>query len=221
MGIAARTTLGTASPALGPPPTAASATPHDSRSTDIPVTEKVPEDFRLLRQLQRGDRSVLDEIIRGHQQAVYGFLRARLLEPADAEDLCQEVFLRCYSGQVKFDRATQLRPWLIGIARNVLREHVRKRQRSREVAWTELCLELDQLSQIDPAEPHAALAHLGGCLESLGQSARQALDLRYGANMRLAQIGERLSRSEGAVKLLVFRARAALKNCLDSRMKRE
>jgi RNA polymerase sigma-70 factor (ECF subfamily) len=55
-------------------------------------------------------------------------------------------------------------------------------------------------------------------LEELGQSARQALELRYGACLRLAEIGERLHRSEGAVKLLVFRARQALRKCLDFRM---
>jgi RNA polymerase sigma-70 factor (ECF subfamily) len=37
--------------------------------------------------------------------------------------------------------------------------------------------------------------------------------------LRLAEIGEQLKRSEGAVKLLVFRARHALKRCLDQKMK--
>jgi RNA polymerase sigma-70 factor (ECF subfamily) len=55
---------------------------------------------------------------------------------------------------------------------------------------------------------------LPSCLESLGSSAREALEMYYRSKLRLAQIGERLRRSEGAVKLLMYRARQSLKNCL-------
>lgn len=189
-----------------------------ARNEEIPLTESVPEDVLLLKQMRRGERAAFEAIVTRHQRAVYGYLRARLLEPADAEDLCQEVFLRCYNGQVKFDRTVQLRPWLIGIGRNVLREHVRREARSREVAWTAMCLELDHLASEETAANPTALEHLPRCLEALGQSARQALDLRYAAGLRLAEIGERLHRSEGAVKLLVFRARQALRKCLDLKL---
>ena len=202
----------------GVPPVSTSGTTSVRSDDGIPITESVPEDVLLLKQMRRGERAAFESIVTRHQRAVYGYLRARLLEPADAEDLCQEVFLRCYSGQVKFDRALQLRPWLIGISRNVLREHVRRKTRTREVAWTEMCLELDSLAADATAANVAALEHLPHCLRELGQSARQALDLRYGASLRLAEIAERLHRSEGAVKLLVFRARQALRKCLDLRM---
>lgn len=209
----------TARPATG------AALPHASRpaatkggAAELALSQSLPEDAILLRQVRRGDRDALEQIVFRHQGAVYGYLRARLLQPADAEDLCQEVFLRCYAGKVKFERATQLRPWLIGIARNVLREHVRRQVRSREVAWTEMCLELDELGDAETDAHGEAMEHLPHCLDTLGPSARQAIDLRYAANLRLADIGERLHRSEGAVKLLVFRARQALKKCLDFRL---
>jgi RNA polymerase sigma-70 factor (ECF subfamily) len=112
-----------------------------------------------------------------------------------------------------------MRPWLLGIARNVLREHVRKVRRRRETAWTELCLEIEDLASLEgvaDAEPYAdAMVRLPGCLQSLGPSARQALDLYYQDDLRMGQIAERFKRSEGAVKLLVHRARQAVKKCLD------
>ena len=113
-----------------------------------------------------------------------------------------------------------MRPWLFGIARNLLREHVRRIARRKEVAWTEMCLELDALVETPNVRAEDALAHLPACLDSLGKSAREALDLRYQARLRLAEIGEKLHRSEGAIKLLVHRARQALKHCLDGKMKR-
>jgi RNA polymerase sigma-70 factor (ECF subfamily) len=175
----------------------------------------------LVASLQRGDHRAFAAIIELYQNTVYGFLRARLVEPADAEDLCQEVFLRCYMGREKLSRASSVGAWLIGIARNLLREHVRRVQRRREVAWTELCLELDALVSDHQGRFDDALVHLPGCLESLGQSAREAIDLRYRAELRMAAIAQRLKRSEGAVKLLVHRARAALKHCLDRKLKRQ
>ena len=126
-----------------------------------------------------GTTGRLPRSIELYQNTVYGFLRARLLEPADAEDLCQEVFLRCYLGREKLSRAAAVGPWLIGIARNILREHVRRVHRRKEVAWTELCLELDALASEHEQRHDEALAHLPVCLDSLGQSAREAIDLRY------------------------------------------
>ena len=175
----------------------------------------------LVAAAQRGDKEAFAALVELYQNTVYGFLRARLIEPADVEDLTQEVFLRCYLGREKLSRATSVGAWLVGIARNLLREHVRRVQRRREVAWTELCLELDSLVSDHHDRHDEALQHLPRCIESLGQSAREAIDLRYRSQLRMAAIAEKLKRSEGAVKLLVHRARQALRHCLDRRLKKQ
>ncbi|HEV7221151.1 MAG TPA: sigma-70 family RNA polymerase sigma factor, partial [Pirellulales bacterium] len=100
------------------------------------------DETALIEAAKQGDREAFAAIVERHQGAVFGYLRARLLQPSDAEDLTQEVFLRCYSARARFDSANLIGPWLIGIARNLLREYARKRKRRREVAWTELCLEV-------------------------------------------------------------------------------
>jgi RNA polymerase sigma-70 factor (ECF subfamily) len=167
---------------------------------------------------QRGDEKAFTALIEFYQQTVYGYLRARLFDATDAEDLCQETFIRCYQGREKLARATQVGPWLIGIARNLLREHIKRVTRRREVAWTELCLELDQLVHDRSERSSDSLQHLPHCLESLGPSAQQAIDLRYRSQFKMAEIADLLRRSEGAVRLLVHRARLALKQCLESRL---
>jgi RNA polymerase sigma-70 factor (ECF subfamily) len=211
LGLSARHAV---APAKGISPHHA-GTPHAAVAADEFSAERA-----LVEAAQRGDKPAFAALVDLHQRAIYGFLRARLLEPSDAEDLCQEVFLRCYLGREKFERAPAVRPWLFGIARNLLREHVRTVVRRREVAWTELCLELDSLVETPDAQDEDALAHLPACLDSLGKSAREAIDLKYTCRLRLAQIGEKLHRSEGAVKLLVHRARQALKHCLDGKLQR-
>lgn len=192
--------------------------PPESAAVGAKITS-APEQA-LIAGLQGGDRTAFAAVVAKHQGLLFGYLRSRLLEPADAEDLCQEVFLRLYVGRARFDSSTQIGPWLIGIARNVLREHVRRIKRRKEVAWTELCLHLEELIGCEPDLYEDILAHLPDCLNSLGQSARQALDLHYHAGLRLVEIGDKLHRSEGAVKLLMFRARQALKSCLDGKIPR-
>ncbi len=177
-------------------------------------------DKALMEKALRGDRAAFEAIVGENQRAIYGFLRARLLQPEDADDLAQEVFLRFYQSRAKFDTSQLIRPWLLGIARNLLREHIRELKRRKEVGWTELCLELDALvSRHD--EPHDdALQHLPVCMQELGPSARDAIELRYRKNLGMAAIGGKLRRSEGAVKVLVHRARLALKHCLDGKLGR-
>lgn len=191
---------------------------QDESRSRVAVRPVLDEEAQLVLAAQKGDRQAFSLLVERHQRTVFGFLRARLLESADAEDLCQEVFLRCYLGREKLERASTVGAWLTGIARNILREHVRKMSRRREVAWTELCLELDQLARPREGREHDAISYLPKCLDALGQSAREAIELRYRAQLRMEEIGRRLKRSEGAVKLLVHRARAALRNCLERKL---
>ncbi len=179
-------------------------------------------DKALIENALQGDRAAFETLILEHQSAVYGFLRARLLQHSDAEDLTQEVFLRFYLARARFDATQLIRPWLLGIARNLLREHARKTRRMRQTAWTELCLELEELMKVESRDVNDDIfVWLPECLSGLGDSARQAIDLHYSANLRLAEIGQQLKRSEGAVKLLVFRARQALKRCLDQKIRND
>jgi RNA polymerase sigma-70 factor, ECF subfamily len=173
----------------------------------------------LIDQWRGGDPAAFAAIIERHQRVIFGYLRARLVQASDAEDMTQEVFLRFHLAQARFDSNNLIRPWLLGIARNLLREHVRSLRRRKEVAWTELCLELESVAPFDPHAADDALTHLPVCLESLGPSARQAIELKYRSEQKLADIGKQLHRSEGAVKLLVHRARQALRDCLDQKSK--
>ena len=177
------------------------------------------QEQELVKSAMNGDARAFGELVEQHRRAVYGYIRARLISPADAEDLVQEVFLRFYVGRASFDTSSLVRPWLLGIARNILREYGRLHRRRKEIAWTELCLELEDDVDSTEGTYDDVLLHLPDCMSSLGRSAREAIELKYRSGHRLSVIGERLHRSEGAVKLLMFRARKALQHCLESRLR--
>jgi RNA polymerase sigma-70 factor (ECF subfamily) len=198
---------------------------EDSSKNALPApapSSQEAQEREIVRAAQRGDRAAFEAIVQRYQSCIFGYLRARLIQRSDAEDLMQEVFLRFYLGRARFDTSALVRPWLIGIARNLLREYLRSndRRRKKETAWTELCLEIEQTVAGGDARYDDAMQHLPACLEGLGRTAREAIDLHYAANLRLADIAERLRRSAGAVKLLLFRARQALRYCLEGKASR-
>ena len=167
--------------------------------------------------LHEADRAEVEAVVAAHQTMVYGFLRGRLADASAADDLCQEVFLRFLTSRPLVATGSgETSAWLVGIARNVLREHARRRARRREVSWTELCLDVEHGGNQAAGDTDDRLARIPGCLDGLGKTARTALDLHYGERLRLAEIGRRFDRSEGAVKLLLFRARQAVRRCLNT-----
>ena len=87
-------------------------------------------DGTLIERSCRGRPDAFVEVVRRHETAVHAFL-ARRAGPQVAADLLGEVWLRAFAGRGGYDPAHQdARPWLYGIARNVLRAHWRARPRS-------------------------------------------------------------------------------------------
>jgi RNA polymerase sigma-70 factor (ECF subfamily) len=74
----------------------------------------------------RGESSAFAELLRRHDQAVHAY-HARRGGRHDADDLLSEVWLRAFEARASYDRGwPDARPWLYGIARNVLRAHWRR-----------------------------------------------------------------------------------------------
>jgi len=143
----------------------------------------------------------LAAIVDRYQLVVYSFFRARVLQESDAEDLTQEVFVRFYTARSRFDDSREIRPYLLGIARNLLRERARTLRHRNEVSWTELCLEVEEATPEVETAQDERLDRLPQCIARLGPAARMAIELYYGARLRVQEIADRMQRSEGAVKV--------------------
>jgi RNA polymerase sigma factor (sigma-70 family) len=83
-------------------------------------------DASLVRMAASGHAGAFRELMRRHGQAIHAYLARRSSRDA-ADDLLSEVMLRAYAARRQYDeRWPDARPWLYGIARNVLREHWRQ-----------------------------------------------------------------------------------------------
>jgi len=85
----------------------------------------VEPDAVLIERSVRGRPDAFVEVVSRHEVALHGYLARRAGRQA-ADDLLAEVWLRAFVARGGYDLAHgDARPWLYGIARNVLREHWR------------------------------------------------------------------------------------------------
>lgn len=98
----------------------------------------------------------LDQIWSDYGQALRGFLRARVSDPDDVEDLLQEIMIRTHRNLADLREDTKLRAWIYQIARNVVIDHYRK-------AGKGVDLQANDLWYQDP-DPATARDDLAACI---------------------------------------------------------
>jgi RNA polymerase sigma factor (sigma-70 family) len=134
-----------------------------------------------------------------------------------ADDLAAETFATAYANWERFDDSRALRPWLYGIAANLLRHHWRKERRQLQAyARTGIDPTVDDVNDsLDRAAADASKRELADALADLGQSERDILLLHAWAGLTDSEIAEALSLPLGTVKSRLHRTRAQLRNRLD------
>ena len=101
---------------------------HFSRRRQVQVVRREFEKASDAELLRAGTAEGFEEVYNRHAAQVFAWSRARVGE--HAADLTAEVFARAWLGRSRFRHETDASalPWLLGIARNVLLESLRKRR---------------------------------------------------------------------------------------------
>jgi RNA polymerase sigma-70 factor (ECF subfamily) len=170
---------------------------------------------RLLRKARDGDSQALDELCRREWRPVYAIIYAAVRDRQEAEDLTQDVFVRALKALDRYrDTGAPFRAFLAAIARN----RVRDRWRKREVVQ----VGLDQASEpFSLDEPEAGLAGsqlsdaVVSAIMSLPEDYRTVLRLRLWEDRSSDEAATIMGRSAGAVRVLQYRALAALRRRLE------
>jgi len=162
------------------------------------------------------------ELVRVHAGVVYAFLRRVSGSAADADDLGQETFLRAYTALQEYppDRLRALRPraWLLTIAANAWRNHVRSRVRRPESPLvTHDAAEIWPDAAPGPAELAATAddrRRLVAALQELPESHRACVVLRHIVGLSYAELAEIQGSPVGTVKAHVSRGVDSLRQLL-------
>ncbi len=159
-------------------------------------------------------RRDLERLYDAYAESVLRFLLYRTGDAALAEDLAADAFERIMRTRRPFDpRKGSEKTWIYAIALNVLRDHARRR------GAEERALERHG----DPGDDAGALADLAlvelragvaGALARLGADEREAVALRYGADLSVAQIASVTGAKPATVEKRLYRALGKLRESL-------
>jgi RNA polymerase sigma factor (sigma-70 family) len=145
-------------------------------------------------------------IFERHFDAVHGYARRRV-GPDLAEEIATETFVRAFDGRRRFDvDRVDARPWLLGIAANLLRRHWRTERRRLEAYGR-------SAGGAAPSE-EAARIEVVAALDSLSRDEREVLFLFAVADLSYDEIAEALDVPIGTVRSRLARARGRIRRQL-------
>ena len=87
----------------------------------------------LMRRIQGGDASAFDELVTLHRGVLLKHLE-RYVQPADADDLMQELWLRVWQRAGQWDGRGRLLAWLLAIGTNLALNHLRRQRATVSLA---------------------------------------------------------------------------------------
>ena len=175
-----------------------------------------------------------DALVLAEQRHIYRVLLAMLRDPDTADSLTQECFLKAYEQRKRFRGECSVRTWLMRIAVNLARDHVKSR---RWQFWRTLFRESagseeqgDPVDPLEPADPHASpersllarerLAHVSAAVDNLPNQQRAVFVLRFLEEMSIEEIAQATSLRPGTVKAHLFRAVGAVRGRVKERENR-
>ncbi len=176
-------------------------------------------DDRLMTDYVGGDESALRILVERWERPVFAFLVRMLGSPEEAEDLCQDTFVKLIKASGRYEPEGKFQSWLFRIAGNQARSRLRRRKILR---WLPLGDDYDHA----PAEGPDALDALTGketqdlvqaAVSRLPERQRQALVLKQYHDMSYMEIAEAMGTSVSSVQMLLHRAMTALRKDLGSR----
>lgn len=162
---------------------------------------------RLLLAGRDGDHVALAAWIRRTQAEVWRFC-AHLVDPDEADDLTQDVYLRAYQALPGFRGDASARTWLLVIARRACADAIRRRQRRRRLAAV--------LPTPSAAGDHSHSVQLTDLVARLDSAHRTPFVLTQVVGLTYGEAAEVCDCPVGTVRSRVARARQQLLGALDT-----
>jgi RNA polymerase sigma-70 factor (ECF subfamily) len=163
---------------------------------------------RLMIEAAQRDRAAFAPLYERYVDQIYAYAHTLTRNRELAEDVTASTFAKAIEDLPRFEwRGVPYSAWLYRVAANLVA------RQARRPAW----VDIETHQPIDGESPEVIVeqrdreATVRAAVATLPDDQRQAVLLRFGGDLRNREIGEIMGRSEGAVKLLTFRAMTALR----------
>lgn len=165
-------------------------------------------DEDLVRALAGGRDGALRELMDRHRGRVFGYFLRRLQSVEDAEEAVQDVFLKIRRGAGTFNGG-RFRPWCGAIARNVLRDRLRRRPESKTASLT-----FDSVEGVEVWERIARADEIRAAMSRIPAIYRAALAVRYVGGLSYRAAAAELGLSPKGYETRLARAKVQIRRAL-------
>lgn len=170
-------------------------------------------DLALIAQISAGDMAAMRALYMAHSEAVLRFVRTRIRDDFEANDIVHDTMLSVWRGASGFAGRSAVRSWILSLAKNKTIDHIRKQSR------VTLAEPDDTVPDSDPnAEAVLAKSQDGKrvreCVEKLPDRQRSVVHLAFFEDLTYAEIARIEDVPEGTIKTRIFHAKKLLMRCL-------
>lgn len=160
-----------------------------------------------MERVQAGDQEAYRALLEDVAAELRAFLRRRVRELQDVEDLVQEILLTVHRARHTYDPSRPFEPWLMAIARHAVVDAFRReRRRGRHERLADDDLPLEGSDEERSGELSAAAA-----LAALPESQRAALEMVKLEGLTIEEAARRSGVSPGALRVRIHRGYRALR----------
>jgi RNA polymerase sigma-70 factor, ECF subfamily len=180
-------------------------------------TDRDPDLVGLLARVARGDHGAFELLYGELAGPVYGVVRQVLRDPAQSEEIAQEVLLEVWRTATRFDPAKgSPAAWALTIAHRRAVDRVRSENassRREERAAADLPGECDDVAEVVAATLDRQ--RVRRCLDSLTELQRESIKLAYYGGYSYPQAAQLLGVALGTVKTRIRDGLIRMRDCLE------
>jgi len=173
-------------------------------------------EIEWMARIRDGDMEAFRCLVEAHQARVVGTISKMLGSDAEAEDLAQQVFIRIWKSAPRYQPTAKFTTWLFRITRNLVFNELRRKRH-----FVDQADEMPEPAERRDQEPDKVLMEgelqsaIQNAIDQLPESQRLAIILRRYEGMAYEEIAAVMGTTVPAVKSILFRARAELRELLE------
>ncbi len=146
---------------------------------------------------------------------IYRYVASRVRSSDLAEDITSEVFFKALRAIGRYRPSGHpFSAWLYQIAVNTITDHYRSRKRTEDSLESGPERPSAGVAVDEQVAQQMGLEEIWQAIDALPDQQRTAMTLKYSQDLPLAEIGKIMGKSEGAIKLLVYRGTASVRASL-------
>jgi len=175
----------------------------------------------LFEQAKKLDPQALGSLHDQLYPVIFKYVSYRLQDDQLCEDITSEVFMRMIDALHNKDhRIKDIRAWAIGVASNLINDHFRQKYRRIDENLEDHADLPDNHSTEGSVDHSLTMGEIRWAVTRLTRDQQHVLALRFSQELSLEETAAIIGKSVNAVKVLQFRALAAMRRQLDERWKK-